>query len=158
MFITTSFANDLSFLQWVIGTWQAFSVTLSTVAGLGNTLLNQHLVPTVIEKAAARGGNSLGLDPSHPVVISMLSLTWDDAADDNRVMTAATVFIDLVEQEAKRRGVHSPFIYLNYANRGQKVISGYGAATQAKLRGVSRKYDPAGVFQSAVPGGFKLWP
>jgi hypothetical protein len=36
------------------------------------------------------------------------------------------------------------------------VIEGYGAANVAFLRDVSRKYDPLGVFQKLVPGGFKL--
>ncbi|KAF2678012.1 hypothetical protein K458DRAFT_261552, partial [Lentithecium fluviatile CBS 122367] len=103
------------------------------------------------------GGNSLGLNPEKPIVISMLTLTWKNTADDSNVMWAATVFMHSVRREAKRQGVHNPFIYLNYANGGQMVIDGYGAANKARLQAVSRVYDPAGIFQNAVPGGFKLW-
>jgi hypothetical protein len=156
MFITTTFANDLPFLQWLAPAWQGFSSSIATVGGLQNALLNQHLVPKMLERAESRGGNSLGLEPSKTIVISLLSLTWDNAADDGRVMKAATAFIQLVEKEAKKRGVHDPFIYLNYADRGQMVVNGYGGSNKARLQAVSQKYDPNGVFQKAVPGGFKL--
>ncbi|KAF2009044.1 putative oxidoreductase [Aaosphaeria arxii CBS 175.79] len=158
MFITTSFDNDLPFLHWVVQTWKTFSAELAMVPGLVNTILNQHLVPKTLRKAEARGGNSLGLDPNRVVVIAMLSLTWTEAADDEKVRLAAIAFIKSVEAEAKKRRVYNRFIYLNYADLGQEVIEGYGKSQKNRLRAVSKKYDPAGVFQVAVPGGFKLWP
>lgn len=51
----------------------------------------------------------------------------------------------------------SEFLYLNYADQGQDVIAGYGEGNQMELRRVSRVYDPEGVFQKAVVGGFKLF-
>jgi len=48
-------------------------------------------------------------------------------------------------------------VYLNYADRSQDPIAGYGAAIGADLRAVSRKYDPKGVFQESVPGGFRVF-
>lgn len=49
------------------------------------------------------------------------------------------------------------FKYLNYAYKTQEPIKGYGHANVAKLKAASKKYDPAGVFQKLVPGGYKLW-
>lgn len=46
---------------------------------------------------------------------------------------------------------------MNYASAGQPVIEGYGEENVRFLREVSRKYDPKGVFQRRVPGGFKLF-
>lgn len=45
---------------------------------------------------------------------------------------------------------------MNYAYPTQDVIGSYGAENVEFLRRVSRKYDPAQVFQRLVPGGYKL--
>lgn len=49
------------------------------------------------------------------------------------------------------------FEYLNYAGPHQSPLASYGADNLNFLRQISKKYDPTGVFQSKVPGGFKLW-
>jgi hypothetical protein len=46
---------------------------------------------------------------------------------------------------------------MNYAAKGDDVISSYGAANKAILQKASKKYDPHGLFQTGVPGGFKLF-
>jgi hypothetical protein len=38
----------------------------------------------------------------------------------------------------------------------RRIIAGYGEESVSKLRATSKKYDPEGLFQKAVPGGFKL--
>ena len=53
-------------------------------------------------------------------------------------------------------GLFNQYIYLNYALASQDPISGYGAANVAALTAASKKYDPSQVFQTLVPGGFKL--
>jgi hypothetical protein len=57
---------------------------------------------------------------------------------------------------ASAKGKLNRYVYLNYAYKGQKPITGYGSANVAKLESISRKYDPAQIFQNQVPGGFKL--
>jgi len=46
---------------------------------------------------------------------------------------------------------------VKYAAQEQNVFEGYGSANHAKLRIISKKYDPEGVFQRLQPGYFKLW-
>jgi hypothetical protein len=53
-------------------------------------------------------------------------------------------------------GLHSPFIYLNYASLDEPVYEGYGAENLAKLKAVKEKYDPEDVFGRLWPGYFKL--
>jgi hypothetical protein len=48
------------------------------------------------------------------------------------------------------------FVYLNYAGGSQKVVSSYGKDNICQMWDVSKKYDPKGVFQHRLPGGFKL--
>ncbi|KAK3360941.1 FAD binding domain-containing protein [Lasiosphaeria ovina] len=47
-------------------------------------------------------------------------------------------------------------VYLNYADPSQDPLGSYGADNVAFLRRVAAEYDPNGVFQSRVPGGFKI--
>lgn len=47
-------------------------------------------------------------------------------------------------------------------NRGdaagfQQIFPGYGTENHQKLQSISQKYDPYGVFQTLMPGGFKVF-
>ena len=57
---------------------------------------------------------------------------------------------------SKARGTFESWIDLNHADTTQDPIASYGTVSQAKLIALSKKYDPHGVFQRLVPGGFKL--
>ena len=73
--------------------------------------------------------------------------------------TAVKLF-DEIEYEAKvknKPSLYHPYKYLNYADGGQDVIKGYGKESVRRLRSVSRRVDPRGVFQRQVVGGYKLW-
>lgn len=54
-------------------------------------------------------------------------------------------------------GLQRKWIYLNYAERDQDPIGSYGSENVGKLQAASKKYDPTGLFQTNVPGGFKLF-
>lgn len=49
-------------------------------------------------------------------------------------------------------------MYMNYAYTSQDPIGSYGEENKAELQRVSNRYDPQGLFQKGVPGGFKLFP
>lgn len=82
---------------------------------------------------------------------------WTDAADDDAVNAAANAWLRESNAATVKAGLESEFLYLNYADRGQDVIRGYGEGNRKELRRVSKVYDPEGVFQKAVVGGFKLF-
>ena len=106
------------------------------------------------------GGNSLGLPVNPPrgsLVVVILSATWDDGRDNTRVSEAADNLLDGIIGAAKAVGTFNRFIDVNHANKGQDPIAGYGPEVGEQLRAVKRKYDPLGIFQTAVPGGFKLF-
>lgn len=90
-------------------------------------------------------------------VLCLVSATWDNAADDDLIATTAKDLNNQIIAAAKAAGLWNKWIYLNYADASQDPISGYGPANAAKLRAVSKKYDPGQVFQKNVPGGFKLF-
>lgn len=46
--------------------------------------------------------------------------------------------------------------YLNYADFTQDPLSTYGLENVGYIRQVAMKYDPKGIFQTRLPGGFKI--
>lgn len=48
------------------------------------------------------------------------------------------------------------FRYLNYSDISQDPLSTYGEENVKKMREVAIRYDPKGVFQNRVSGGFKI--
>ncbi|KAI9166280.1 hypothetical protein HJFPF1_02379 [Paramyrothecium foliicola] len=61
-------------------------------------------------------------------------------------------FIAAFRQAAEEANALHPFLYINYANKGQDVFKGYGEVNQRKLVEIQEAIDPDGVFTS---GG--LW-
>lgn len=48
------------------------------------------------------------------------------------------------------------FIFLNDASHDQNPLASYGTENLAKLREISRAYDPEQIFQKLQNGGFLL--
>ncbi|KAM7206074.1 hypothetical protein V8F20_002856 [Naviculisporaceae sp. PSN 640] len=57
---------------------------------------------------------------------------------------------------AESQGGLLPWIPANYADPAQKVLQSYGPENVRFIREVANRYDPAGVFQTLCPGGFKI--
>lgn len=64
--------------------------------------------------------------------------------------------LDHIEQATKEIGMYEPFKYLGDAMYGQKVIESYGKENVQRMKQIQRKYDPQGVWDRVLPGGFKL--
>jgi hypothetical protein len=86
----------------------------------------------------------------------LLSCDWVSKDDDDLINGIAKSILAYGNQLGDVLGVSESYIFLNYGANDQPVIQGYGQENVEKLLGVSRKYDPTGVFQKQVPGGFKL--
>lgn len=48
------------------------------------------------------------------------------------------------------------FRYLNYSDVSDDPLATYGDDNVKRMREVAKKYDPTGIFQTRVPGGFKI--
>lgn len=86
----------------------------------------------------------------------LLYITWTDPAHDETLHKAADATINEIKATGVKSGTGNPYVYLNYAGEHQEVLGGYGAANMQMMRDLSAKYDPNGVFQNLVPGGWKI--
>lgn len=86
----------------------------------------------------------------------LLYITWSDPAYDAALNKAAYDTVNDIKAKSVATGTSNPYIYLNYAGEFQDPLGGYGKANVAKLAALSKKYDPNGVFQKLVPGGWKI--
>ncbi|CAO1598652.1 hypothetical protein XANCAGTX0491_002410 [Xanthoria calcicola] len=162
LYRTTTFKNSRPFLDRVYTLWDTTIPLIKPIAGIQWALSIQPIPPIITSRSGPLGGNSLGLSPTSdgPLVNCLLTATWNNTADDILAQNTAVQLFDDIEKEARvqnKPSLYHPYKYLNYADGSQDVIGGYGPEVKKRLRDVSRKYDPRGVFQRQVPGGFKLW-
>lgn len=85
-------------------------------------------------------------------------MSWSNSTNDGAAYSFADRFIEDFRRAAERLDVLHPFIYINYANKGQDVFSGYGEENKKKLIAIQESIDPRGVFTSSGlwPGFFKV--
>lgn len=135
--------------------WNASLAAVQEVPGIVWSISLEPLPAAIYARAPAH--NAMGLSSSEKsLVVTVLSATWDDAADDARVEEAArTLFAD-IEADADALDAHDPFVYMNYAARWQDPVPSYGRHSVEKLQQISKELDPRGVFQKMMPGGFKI--
>ena len=129
------------------------SVTAATAGSLA--LAIQPISSNVVQEGIRRGGNALGLQATPQQWFTLDIAHWF-AADDESVHDATKGVLERIEDVTKEEGVYLPYQFMNDASYDQDVIGHYGSENVDKLWAVSEKYDPEGVFQRLVPGGFKL--
>lgn len=150
---------DVATLQALSDIYTANLPPLYDIPGVLLSLTLQPYPKSLLAKSDAAGGNVLGLHASDGPIVSVLLLSyWENKADDAAVTGFMENTLAQMRTEAAARNTLLPFIYMNYAWKGQDVIGSYGAANKARLQAASRKYDSIGMFQKAFPGGFKLFP
>lgn len=141
-------ANPAVYSQ-LFTTFQVAADKLDKVEGLVFDFLMQPIPVT-------NGTNSLGLEPNvKDLVLIDIGAAYYNAADDAVVQAAVQKIFDQHVHILKKAGLFLDWTYLNYAGSNQDPIGTYGDL--ATLRRVSKKYDPKGLFQTAVPGAFKLF-
>ncbi|KAJ8133562.1 hypothetical protein O1611_g56 [Lasiodiplodia mahajangana] len=112
--------------------------------------------PTVLTQRA-EGKNVLGTSKSDGNgVILLAGASWSDPNSTAFAQAMGPKVVKAMDETAAKSGGLHRFKYLNYADPNQDVLGSYGDDNLGFLRATSRKYDPQGVFQKKVPGGFKL--
>lgn len=151
-----SFQNCAEFILEFFALANATVASLSGVSNIAYSISFQPLPQIITSKSD--GTNVLGLTAADGDLVNILStLSWDEEEDDAVVEDAAKCLFENAGVKAEEMGVSARYIYLNYAAKWQDPIGGYGEKERAFLQYVSEAWDPSGMFQHQVPGGFKLW-
>ncbi|KAI0178947.1 hypothetical protein GGR52DRAFT_569850 [Hypoxylon sp. FL1284] len=157
------FRNDLEILRACVKLHQELVETLnrSIDPKMFNTMMFFQPIPSYIGQIGKqRGPNVLGLDAidANAILFIAGASVNPEAGDGAFAITQAATF----EMKAKLQALMKPidgdlgFLYLNYADPSQDPLGSYGAANIQTIRDVAAKYDPTGVFQYRIPGGFKI--
>ena len=157
VFATTTIKNDSATLAAAHAAYYdaIASIRRVNVKGLVWTLVLQPLLPEWVKKGDA---NPLGLHDCayEPLVIVSFTVNWAERWDDEFVKTATRRTIEQIDAVAAANKTSHRYRYLNYCADWQRPFEGYGEDNWRFLQGVSRRYDPEGLFQRGCVGGFKL--
>lgn len=125
--------------------------------GMVPALVYQIITVPQLRAMMRNGGNTLGIGGGkRPLFLVQLTVMWMLESDDETVLTTMSNILSRSQELARARGLHHPFLYMNYASQFQDVIASYGTDNKARLLEVSKKYDPESVFQNLNVGYFKL--
>lgn len=89
-------------------------------------------------------------------VVVRLNPHWKSADYDEEIYQATQVWLSAVQDYTNSIGMGHPFEFLNNAAPFQDPLGSYGAENLKFMQDVAKKYDPDQMFQTLVPGGFKL--
>ncbi|KAK8066628.1 hypothetical protein PG997_013375 [Apiospora hydei] len=150
--------NDPDALAELHKTYNASIASVSAVHGLEWTVSFQPLTRLMTDASAARGGNVLGIGrpPKEGLHEVQLTAAFPDAADYSRVSRAADQLLADCTAAVKSVGADWHWVEMNHASHIQDPISTYGEENRAFMMDTAAEYDPDAVFQSLMPGGYKL--
>jgi hypothetical protein len=152
-----SLKADRQILTFLVDTFYKMLPEVEAIANSGHFLVVQLITEGQLKGMQRNGGNALGLSPDNgPLYIVNPQSQWHNEADDAKILNFWSKLFATVRAEAQKKDLNDDYIYMNYASPFQDPIASYGAANVQKLKVVSKKYDPAQVFQRLVPGHFKL--
>lgn len=83
-------------------------------------------------------------------------MDWQGESNDVAVRAAPIATTEKWKELGEERGLYLPFLYMGDSSRDQNPIAGYGVNNVEKLKAVSKKYDPAQIFQTLQNNGFLL--
>lgn len=138
----------------------------STISNISDTYAYANIASELTFQALAvpppaSKPDSLGFTPDDTpqkdlVFLQIIFYFGDKRAIDG-LNDALKTYIKAFEDLTEKEGVKSDFLYLNFAAWFQDPLAGYGQKSLENLRRVSKQYDPKGLFQKQLVGGFKLF-
>ncbi|KAI0140423.1 FAD-binding domain-containing protein [Xylariaceae sp. FL1272] len=156
-FWTFTYYVDHKLSTDILSLFEEEMTPLTNITGIVPALAYQVVSVSTLKSMNRQGGNVLGIsDETRPLQVMNPSVMWTLESDDALVLGTFRRFTLRAQALAKERGLHHPFLYMNYASPWQDPIVGNGGKNKARLLDVSRKYDSEGVFQILHPGYFKL--
>ncbi|KAL2292456.1 hypothetical protein FJTKL_09427 [Diaporthe vaccinii] len=106
--------------------------------------------------SAACGGNVMGVENIEEDCILLQASLATDNLPRSAYFPIFKEGLDELEAFAQSIDKSVKFRYLNYSDISDDPLATYGDDNVKQMREVANKYDPTGVFQTRVPGGFKI--
>ncbi|TQV97831.1 hypothetical protein V2A60_006446 [Cordyceps javanica] len=153
---TFTFKNNAALMGDIVAIYTEEVDKVKDAPGIVPAVIFQPITTSMTKHFSKNGGNPLGLEGQGPLNLVNVDFSWTKISDDERIMAAAQAIVDRSIAAAKARGLDHPYLYQNYASQKQDVFAGYGEANLARLRSISKKYDPEQTLQRLQPGYFKL--
>ncbi|KAF8531795.1 hypothetical protein BDD12DRAFT_869315 [Trichophaea hybrida] len=114
------------------------------------------LVPIGLSAVSAGKRNILGLEEGRRYLSVSWNLMLGKEEDDEVVYSAIRSGKQKAEVYLKSNNHWAEWTYMNYAWAEQDPIGSYGGENMELLRRVAGGYDPDGVWEKLVKGGFKV--
>ncbi len=154
---TATYQVSEEMLRTVADNFIAGVEAVNTVEGILPCAVFQPMTPGTVSNFQRNGGNCMGIEASEKPLMNVNYCTmWAKEEDDEEVLKFMRGTHAKDEEKAKELGLQHRYLYQNYAAEDQDVFAGYGEENRARLRAISKKYDPDQVFQKLQPGYFKL--
>ncbi|OAL43311.1 FAD-binding domain-containing protein [Pyrenochaeta sp. DS3sAY3a] len=160
IWFTLTFKNDERVIRRAVELHQQLVEDMKENSSDGDfeTLCYFQPFPSIIgERGAQKGGNILGVDQlADNAIVLQGSLAVNGKDQERMGRKKLLAWRDSLENYSREMGAFVAYRYSNYADASQHVLASYGQANVQKMRNVSAKYDPNGIFQIRAPGGFKM--
>ncbi|KAK8103051.1 FAD-binding domain-containing protein [Apiospora sp. TS-2023a] len=145
---------DLTTLKDIYAMYLDFDSGIQNIKG-ATSIVVQPFTSAAVQHSKSTGGNPVGLIDTLQNHLTY-TLQWTDSKDDPTALAAIRGFTDRVEALLKKRGLFLRTKIPNDAGDAQAVLASFGPENLGRLRGVSARYDPSGVFQHLQNNGFLL--
>ncbi|KAI4861342.1 FAD binding domain protein [Hypoxylon rubiginosum] len=137
------------------------SIALSMLGDVENSFVGLSMQPVTkshLQAARDAGGDAIDLDPNDGDFIAFnLVVEYTNEQDDAAVTAFNTAALHALNTASKAANIYYPFQFLNDAGAGEQVFSLYGKGKSlARMKSIRSAYDPDGIFQDLMPGGFKI--
>ncbi|KAI0521296.1 FAD-binding domain-containing protein [Xylaria bambusicola] len=116
-------------------------------------------LPMIIAQQSLRaGGNIMGVEDnkSDGILFQVIVIMKTEEQHAFAYAQAKGYVESLKEFAQSIEGGLFRWLYMNYADKSQDVLTSYGPENVKKMREAANHYDPDGVFQKLCPGGWKL--
>ena len=156
-YATCTILPDATLMGNLHDAWQRSLEALKSADGFMFSLGFFPLTKALLQNSKLAGGNAMSIDPADgPLLIVLINPTWNLAEDDERIHKAVEDLLVTFRELASAKGLLHRYVFTNYAYQREDLFKGYGEDGLKRLKETSKKFDPDGIFQTAVPGGFKL--
>ncbi|KAI1486127.1 hypothetical protein F5X96DRAFT_682271 [Biscogniauxia mediterranea] len=160
VWFSITFKNDERFIKKAVSMHEEFVESWKPLSPDGDFICHAIVqsIPTIFaQHSVKKGGNVLGLERlTENAIMFQAQLAFQGEEREAEARRRMVEYRETLKQYTADLDGALEWEYINYEDYTQDPLKSYGEENVAFLRQVAAKYDPAGVFQRRMPGGFKI--